>query len=169
KDQIIGDGHTAVTLPDGYSWVEPAGYKLYFNPDAFAIPVISVPRVGLPGQTVTVANPYYYGDAPRLWNNIRAPGMNNFDLNISRSIPLHLGDKQGLALLVRVDAYNVFNRVQIGAPGTGFGGPDTTTPGRWGMNNSTTFGSIPVTTAQSAISQVSNTPRYLQLSMRLSF
>ena len=169
KDQIIGDGHTAITLPDGYNWVEPAGYKLYFNPDAFAMPVISVPRVGFPGQFVTVSNPYYFGDAPRLWNNIRAPGMNNFDLNISRSIPLRSGDRQGASLLIRVDAYNAFNRVQLGAPGTGMGGPDVTTPSRLGMNNSTTFGSIAVSSAQGTISQVANTPRYLQISMRLSW
>ena len=166
KDQIIGDGKTAVALPDGTNWVVPAGYKLYFNPDAFAIPVITIPRVGgTAGQTVNVANPYYYGDAPRLFNNIRAPGIDNFDLNVSRILTL----KERLRLEIRADAYNALNRVQLGAPGSGFGGPDLTTPGRLGMNTSTTFGSIPVSTAQTAISQVSNSSRYMQLSLRLSW
>ncbi len=76
----------------------PAGYQLYFNPDAFAVPVLTVPRVGgTPGQTVNVANPYYYGNAPRLFNNIRAPGIENWDLNVSRIIML----KERLRLEVR--------------------------------------------------------------------
>jgi hypothetical protein len=165
KDQIVGDGHTAVILPDGVSWVAPVGYKLYFNPDAFSVPVLTVPRVGVAGQTVNVANPYYYGDAPRLFSNIRAPGIENYDLNVSRIVTL----KERLRLEIRADAYNAFNRVQLGAPGSGFGGPDLTTAGRIGMNTSTTFGSIPVTTAQTAISQVSNSARYVQLSLRLSW
>jgi hypothetical protein len=165
KDQIIGDGKTAVTLPDGTNWVVPAGYQLYFNPDAFAVPILTVPRAGSPGQYVNVANPYYYGDAPRLFNNIRAPGINNWDMNVSRIVTL----KERLRLEIRADAYNAFNRVQLGAPGSGFGGPDLTTPGRLGMNTSTTFGSIPVTTAQTSVSQVSNTARYMQLSLRLSW
>ena len=165
KDKIIGDGKTAVTLPDGTNWVVPAGYKLYFNPDAFAVPVLTVPRAGTTGQFVNVANPYYYGDAPRLFNNIRAPGINNWDLNLSRTITL----RERLRLEIRADAYNALNRVQLGAPGSGFGGPDLTTPGRLGMNTSTTFGSIPVTTAQTSVSQVSNTSRYMQLSLRLSW
>ncbi len=164
KDQIVGDGKTAVTLPDGTNWVVPAGYQLYFNPDAFAVPVITVPRVGgTAGQTVNVANPYYYGDAPRLFSDLRAPGINNWDLNVSRTIPL----RERLRLEIRADAYNAFNRVQLGAPSTGIGGPDLTTPGRLGMNNSTTFGSINIQTAQTAVSQVSNSARYMQLSLRM--
>jgi hypothetical protein len=166
QDQIIGDGKKSVTLPDGVNWVVPAGYKLYFNPDAFAVPVLTVPRVGgTPGQTVNVANPYYYGSAPRLFSNIRAPGIDNWDLTVSRIITL----KERLRLEIRADAYNALNRVQVGAPGSGFGGPDLTTPGRIGMNTSTTFGSIPLTTAQTSVSQVSNSARYMQLSMRLSW
>jgi hypothetical protein len=165
KDQIVGNGVTAVTLPDGTKWVEPAGYKLYFNPDAFAEPVITVPRAGTTGQFVNVLNPYTYGDAPRLFNDIRAPGIDNWDLNVSRIITL----RERLRLEIRADAYNALNRVQIGAPSSGFGGPDVTTPGRLGMNNSTTFGSIPVTTAQTAVSQVGNSARYMQLSLRLSW
>jgi hypothetical protein len=77
--------------------------------------------------------------------------------------------KERLRLEIRADAYNALNRVQLGAPDSGFGGPDLTTPGRLGMNNRTTFGSIPVTTAQNAVSQVANSARYMQLSLRLSF
>jgi hypothetical protein len=139
---------------------------LYFNPDAFSVPVLTVPRVGgTAGQTVNVANPYYYGNVPRLFSSLRAPGIDNWDLNVSRTVAL----KERLRLEIRVDAYNALNRVQIGAPGTAFGGPDVTTPGRLGMNNSTTFGSINVQTAQTAVSQVSNSARYLQLSLRMAW
>jgi hypothetical protein len=51
-DQIIGNGKTAVTVPTGQSIVVPAGYQMIFNPDAFSVPVLTVPKAGSPGQTV---------------------------------------------------------------------------------------------------------------------
>ncbi|MDE3164828.1 MAG: hypothetical protein KGN36_03405, partial [Acidobacteriota bacterium] len=165
QDRIIGDGHTAVALPTGQSYVVPAGYKLMFNPYAFSAPVLNVPQVGNPGATVNVANPYYYGTAPRLFGQLRAPGINNFDMNVSRTF--RLGERMQLA--ARMDAFNVFNRVQPGAPVTGFGGPNLTTPGQIGMNTSATFGLLNMQTAQTAINSNSNTPRYLQLSLHLTW
>ena len=165
KDQIIGDGHTAITLPTGQSIVVPAGYKLIFNPYAFSAPVLTVPKVGSPGVTVNVADPYYYGDAPRLFDSLRGPGINNFDLTLSRTFVI----KERLKLDARLDAYNAFNRVQAGLPATGFGGPNLTTAGSIGLNTSSTFGTINTQTVQTAIGSNTNIPRYLQVSMRLYF
>ena len=162
KYRATGDGHTAFPLPDGKTIVLPAGYKLYFNPDAFSVPVLTVPKVGSTG-TVNVANPYYYGTSPRLFSDLRAPGAANWDLNLSRTIDL----VERLKMEIRADAYNAFNRVQMGSPTTGFGGPNLTTAGAIGMNTSTSFGTVNTATIQTAVGQNSNIPRYMQLSMRL--
>jgi trimeric autotransporter adhesin len=165
SDQIIGDGHTAVTLPTGQSYVVPAGYKLMFNPYAFSAPVLTVPQVGNAGATVNVANPYYYGTSPRLFDQLRAPGINNFDMNVSRTFRL----TEKMHLDARFDAYNLFNRVQPGVPSVGFGGPNLTTPGSIGMNTSSTFGLLNMQTAQTAVNSNSNTPRYLQIALHLTW
>jgi hypothetical protein len=164
KYRATGDGHTAFPLPDGKTIVLPVGYKLYFNPDAFSVPVLTVPKAGSTG-TVNVANPYYYGTSPRLFSDLRAPGVNNWDLNLSRAIDLH----ERLKLEIRADAYNAFNRVQMGSPTVAFGGPNLTTAGAIGTNTSTSFGTINTATIQTAVGQNTNSPRYMQLSMRLTF
>jgi hypothetical protein len=164
-DQIIGNGKTAVTVPTGQSIVVPAGYKLIFNPDAFSVPVLTVPRVGSPGQTVNVADPYFYGDAPRLWDSLRGPGINNFDVSLSRTFSV----RERLKLDARLDAFNALNRTQPGIPGYGFGAPNLTTPGQIGMNTSATFGMLATSTEQTSVGSNTNSPRYLQVSLRLYF
>ncbi len=126
------------------------------------MPVLTVPKVGSTGTT-NVANPYFYGTSPRLFSDLRAPGAANWDLNVSRTISL----VERLKLEIRADAYNAFNRVQMGAPTVGFGGPNLTTPSAIGMNTSTSFGTINTATVQTAVGQNTNIPRYMQLSMRL--
>ncbi len=163
QDQIVGNGKTSVTVPTGQTIVVPAGYKLIFNPYAFSAPVLTVPKVGSPGVTVNVADPYYYGDTPRLFDNLRGPGIDNFDMSLSRTFNV----RERLKLDVRLDAFNAFNRVQPGLPATGFGGPNLTTPGSIGLNTSSTFGMISTSTIQTAVGSNTNVPRYLQISMRL--
>jgi hypothetical protein len=163
QDQIIGNGVASVTVPTGQTIVPPAGYKLIFNPYAFAAPVLTVPKVGSPGVTVNVADPYYYGDAPRLFDSIRGPGIDNFDISLFRTFNL----RERLRLDVRLDAFNALNRVQPGTPGLGFGGPNLTTAGSIGLNTSSTFGMLNTATAQTAVGSNTNVPRYLQLSMRM--
>jgi hypothetical protein len=138
---------------------------MIFNPYAFSGQVLTVPRVGFPGQTVNVADPYYYGDAPRLWDSLRGPGIDNFDITLSRTFNI----RERLKLDARLDAFNAFNRVQAGLPGTGFGGPNLTTAGSIGLNTSSTFGMISTATIQTAVGSNTNIPRYLQVSMRLYF
>jgi hypothetical protein len=150
-------------VPTGQTIVVPAGYKLIFNPYAFSVPVLTVPKVGSPGVTVNVADPYYYGDTPRLFDNLRGPGIDNFDMSLSRTF--HVRERMNLD--VRLDAFNAFNRVQPGLPATGFGGPNLTTAGSIGLNTSSTFGTINTATMQTSVGSNTNIPRYLQISMRL--
>jgi trimeric autotransporter adhesin len=166
KYQIIGDGHTSETLPDGHSIVVPAGYKLIFNPYAFSVPVLTIPKAGSPGQTVNVANPYFYGDTPRLFTNLRGPGIANWDFSLSRTF----GITEKIKLEARLDAYNAFNRVQMGTPVVAFGSPNLTAAnGALGLTTSSTFGMINTATAQTSVGQSTNIPRYLQIAMRLSW
>jgi hypothetical protein len=120
--------------------------------------------VGKAGTT-NVSNPYHFGNAPRMFGNLLTPGIDNTDLNVSRIFSI----KERLHLQGRLDAYNAFNRVELGSPGSGFGGPNLTTAGSIGMNTSSTFGLINVENAQTAVSQVTNSPRFLQASLHLTF
>ena len=100
----------------------------FFNPAAFsATPAFS------------------YGNARRYISNIRLPGTNNFDTLLEKKFPL----PESMALNFRVEAFNVFNRVQL----TGLNTSYSATPD--------TFGYISPTQANSA--------RSMQASLRLSF
>ncbi|MDE1154708.1 MAG: TonB-dependent receptor [Acidobacteriaceae bacterium] len=97
----------------------------YYNIDAF-IP---------PGQ-------FTFGNTPRYLSNLRAPGVANYDMSLFKNVPI----RDGLKVEFRVEAFNIFNRVQFAAP-------DTTT-------GSTTAG---------VISSQINQPRDLQLAVRAVF
>jgi trimeric autotransporter adhesin len=161
KDRIKGPG--TVVLPTGQSYAVPYGYKLIFNPDAFQASVLTVPKAGSTG-TINVANPYYYGTAPRMLSDLRGPGINNFDMSLSHDYPI----TEKLNLAIRLDAFNAFNRVQPGLAGVSFGSPNLTAPGV-GYSTTATFGLLYLPTAQTVIGSSENTPRYLQISMRLAF
>jgi len=97
----------------------------YYNIDAFTAP----------GQ-------FTYGNTPRYLSYLRAPGVANYDMSIFRNVPIH----DRLKVEFRFEAFNVFNRVQFGAP-------DTTT------------GAITAGTINSQVNQ----PRDLQLAVRATF
>jgi len=90
----------------------------------------------------TVPTPFTYGNEPREDAQLRGPGIANYDLALFKDT--HLSER--LVLQLRVESFNLFNRVQFGAPSTAIG--------------STTVGSI--------TSQV-NDPRLLQLAGRINF
>jgi hypothetical protein len=163
RDRIKGPG--TIVLPTGQSYTVQAGYKLVFNPYAFQSAVLTVPDVSNPGNTLSVVNPYYYGSAPRLFSDLRGPGIENFDMSLSKTYPI--GERLNLA--VRLDAFNVFNRVQPGLPDTSFGNPNLTTTGQLGSSTSDTFGLVDLQTAQTAVGTSENTPRYVQISARFSW
>ena len=86
--------------------------------------------------------PFTFGNAPRLMPDLRGPGINNFDISIFKNT--HITERYQLQF--RAESFNAFNRVQFGIPNTNI--------------NSTAFG---------VISSQQNTPRNIQLGLRLLF
>jgi hypothetical protein len=82
------------------------------------------------------------GTEPRVDPNIRAQGVDNTDVALSKKTTI----REGMMLTFRAEAFNVFNRVQFQAAGSQFG--------------ASTFG---------VVSAQTNQPRLIQLSLRLSF
>ena len=85
---------------------------------------------------------FVYGTESRTDNSLRTPGAANWDMSLYKSIPVH----EAMTFDFRVEAFNIFNRVQFGSPNSSLGNPQ--------------FGTI--------TSQYNN-PRILQLSGRFSF
>ncbi len=94
---------------------------------------------------VAVAPPQYQdGNAPRYLTSARAPGTNNVTASLFKSFPL--GFREGARIEFRLEAFNVLNRVQFGAPDTTVG--------------DATFGRI---------SSQANAPRQVQLGIKAYF
>jgi hypothetical protein len=85
---------------------------------------------------------FKFGNASRTDNQLRAPGIANFDFALFKDT--HITER--LVLQLRVESFNLFNRVQFGAPNTSIGSAQ--------MGQITT--------------QV-NDPRLLQLAGRINF
>jgi hypothetical protein len=120
----------------------------YQNPD-----LLAPPRVAGTGnlnqyfanpQAAVLPAPYADGNAPRILPNARAPGTDNLTASLFKEVPLRFRDTARLQ--VRLEVFNVFNRVQFAAPDTNVG--------------DATFGRI---TAQS------NQPRQVQIGMKLYY
>jgi hypothetical protein len=88
--------------------------------------------------------PYTDGNAPRILPNARAPGTDNLTASLFKEVPLSF--REGARLEVRLEAFNVLNRVQFAAPDTNVG--------------DATFGQI---------SAQANQPRQVQLGLKLYF
>ena len=88
--------------------------------------------------------PYTDGNAPRILPNARAPGTDNLTASLFKEVPLRFRD--GARLQMRLEVFNVLNRVQFAAPDTNVG--------------DATFGRI---TAQA------NQPRQVQIGMKLYY
>ncbi len=85
---------------------------------------------------------FVYGTESRTDNSLRTPGTANWDMSLFKNIPI----KEAATFDFRVEAFNIFNRVQFGSPNSSVGNPQ--------------FGTI---TSQY------NSPRILQLSGRFTF
>jgi len=70
-------------------------------------------------QAASIPAPYTDGNAPRVLPNARAPGTNNLTASLFKQIPL--GFREGARLEIRLEAFNVLNRVQFAAPDTNVG------------------------------------------------
>jgi hypothetical protein len=98
------------------------GVDRFLNPAAFVQPVGAL------------------GNAPRINGDVRRPWDLNENISVAKSVRL----SASLSMDVRVEAFNLFNRVAWGAPNTNF--------------SSNTFG---------VVSTQNNTPRRMQLGLKL--
>ena len=78
------------------------GADLYLNSAAFAAPA-----------------PFTFGDAPRLFSQIRAFGTREWDAALQKSIPIH----ESLRFALKAEFFNVPNLVNWGAPVTDINNP----------------------------------------------
>jgi hypothetical protein len=85
---------------------------------------------------------FKFGNESRSDNGLRAPGIANYDLALFKET--HLTEK--LILQMRIESFNLFNRVQFGAPNTSIGSAQ-----------------------QGQITTQVNDPRLLQLAARINF
>lgn len=114
----------------------------WFNPAAFAIPAIG-----------------RYGNAPR--NALRGPGLAQFDTSLSRRISF--SERYGLDL--RMDVFNLFNRVNYANP-SGFLGSVSASGSNRTLTIDPLFG---VSTSPLSPDIGTGTPRSLQFSFRFLF
>jgi hypothetical protein len=101
-------------------------------------------NVGVLQDTATVA-PFAFGSAPRTITSVRQPGAENMDFSLFKNFNLSKRN-EGIRLQFRAEAFNVFNHPQ-------FQGPDT-------IVGDSNFG---------AITSTVNSPRQLQLALKLYF
>jgi hypothetical protein len=97
----------------------------YYNPAAFAIPA-----------------PYTYGNAARFLSWLRSHGTANWDMAMSKNIPIN----ERFRLQLRIETFNSFNRAEFGLPNANVNTPQ----------------------AGTITSQV-NTPRDLQFGLKVQF
>lgn len=116
-----------------YNRIGGAAPQTYFNTGCFESQTIA---------SSPVFNPFAYGNESRTDNTLRTPGVANWDMSLFKNIPI----REYAALDLRVESFNLFNRVQFGSPNSQVGNSE--------------FGWI--------TSQYNN-PRILQVSGRITF
>jgi outer membrane receptor protein involved in Fe transport len=93
---------------------------------------------------ISPSNPFTYGNESRTDPQLRTPGVANYDFALYKNTPIH----ENLAFEFRVEAFNLFNRVQFA-----FASPSNAV-------GNTQFGEI---------TQAANLPRLLQFAGRFTF
>jgi hypothetical protein len=137
SSSVVPDGNTQSQRPNlvpGVSLTPPGGLTggLWINPAAFAVPSVAT-----------------FGNAGR--NLVRGPGIWQADLSIARRFSF----RERMGLQLRVEAFNLLNRAQLGAPQADL----SAGPGNFGAILST-VNVGPVGTG---------TPRQFQAALRVDF
>jgi hypothetical protein len=101
--QHFYDGRTQVTLPSGRTITPCNGCYMKFNPDAFSMSMVTLANGNV------VSNPYWYGTSALTYSDIRGPGRNNTDLNLSRTF--HITESKVIDFIANVT--NAFNHTQL--------------------------------------------------------
>jgi Carboxypeptidase regulatory-like domain len=140
------------------------------RPDEIANPFVAGAVAGNPGCTAPTSvnnvahwfNPCAFVAAPLGTfgtfgrTGLQGPGNWNFDAAIWRTFPI----REGLKLDFRAEAFNAFNHLEIGNPGTGIYSNLAVTP---------TSSTLTPSTSTGLITSAANGPRILQLALKLTF
>ena len=114
----------------------------WFNTSCYSVPNAAF----VAGDASTDASVRWdLGNAERTDPDLRAHGVNNWNMAISKTT--RIGDKMNL--MIRIEAFNLFNRVQFGPPNT--------------------QASTAATSIFGQVTSQANQPRLMQLAFRLTF
>ena len=91
---------------------------------------------------VSAAAPYAFGNAPKLSGDLRGQGVDNFDFSVVKGTTI----KEKADVQFRIEAFNLFNRMQFGSPSTAVGNKN-----------------------YNVITSQANNPRLFQASLRVKF
>jgi hypothetical protein len=138
---------SASALPDGIN----GGQRPDVVPGQSLYPTNQTPTLWLNPFAFTTPANGAWGNAGR--NIVNGPGIWQADVSLEKRFPV----RERVALSVRADVFNVFNRAQIGNPNVKWTDP----------TQGTTFGAITTPYTTSAIG--TGTPRQMQFMLRLSF
>jgi hypothetical protein len=138
---ISGDSNNPyATRPNFTTGVSPIlanrSKNEWFNTAAFS----NAPAI--PGNT--------FGNVPRTLSNVRSPGAEEFDISMFKTTAI----TERTSLQFRVETFNTFNHVNLGAPGTTFSSASASGP-----NNNANFGVI----------STASPGRQIQLALKLIF
>ncbi|MEX2262138.1 MAG: TonB-dependent receptor [Bryobacteraceae bacterium] len=86
--------------------------------------------------------PYTFGNTPRFMSALRGPGISNWDVSVFKNIPI----RERFTLQFRAEAYNIANRAEFALPNTQIG-----------------------SAAAGVITSQANSPRDIQLALKLNF
>ena len=114
----------------------------WFNTDCFSVPNAAF----VAGNASTDPSVRWdLGNATRTDPDLRAHGINNWNMAFSKTT--RIGDR--VNLMLRIEAFNMFNRVQFGPPNT--------------------QASTAATSIFGQVTSQANQPRLMQLGLRLTF
>jgi hypothetical protein len=149
------DGKTTVALPDGRKITPCANCYLVYNPDAFAGSVVSTPNGSVANDV------YWFGTAANRYDSILSPGINNWNMTLSRTFK----PKERVTVDFAAQVTNTFNHTQfrpsfdmkLGNTSVAVNSPQGIQPGQ---GQSGTFGSHGNTTYD---------PRQVELVLKIRF
>jgi hypothetical protein len=124
-------------------------------------------RVPVPGGVQLLNAAAFAEAAPSTLGNegrnaFTGPGFYSLDLSVARSFPLRWLGESG-RLRVRADAFNVLNHANLGNPDSLFTNPPSSTFGI------ATYGRQGAQSGFPALSPLNETPRQIQLSVKIEF
>ncbi|PYV26973.1 MAG: hypothetical protein DMG24_05865 [Acidobacteria bacterium] len=128
-NQIVGGWQVSgvATFKDGFPlsiWAvnnNTTSFGGFQRPNRVGKATISNPAVEQAFNTAAFAQPpaFTFGNVARAEPNLRAPGLNNFDIGIGK----YFNWREKLRFEYRAEFFNAFNRVNFYAPAQAFGAP----------------------------------------------